>query len=140
MYTAKLAYVPDHTPGNEWCWTVPINIHGDVYNQPEWCGIKDGEVVGQWHVDKNEPSCHTWFKIIDDEETCVHGVSHTRRYFGKLENFNSEDWGNWRVMCATTPFKVRNLTFERPHQCGFRKLSWIGAWGTVDVQDDTCPE
>ncbi|KAH8813527.1 hypothetical protein DL96DRAFT_1626258 [Flagelloscypha sp. PMI_526] len=139
MYTAKLAHIPDHTPGDEWCWNVPIKIHGDEYAQPEWCGIRDGEVYGQWYVDKNEPSCSTWFSILDKESTCVHGVSHTRRYFGKLENFNREDWDNWRIMCATTPFKVHNLTFERPHQCGLRPSSWVGAWGTVDVHDETCP-
>ncbi|KAH8813523.1 hypothetical protein DL96DRAFT_1821304 [Flagelloscypha sp. PMI_526] len=140
MYTAKMAHVPDHAPKDEWCWTVPIKIHEDVFDQPEWCGTKDGEFYGQWYVDKNEPSCRTWFQIIDGEETCVHGVSHTRRYFGKLENFNREDWDNWRLMCTTTPFKVHNLTFERPHQCGFRGLTWVGAWGTVDVPDKTCPE
>ncbi|KAH8800528.1 hypothetical protein DL96DRAFT_794672 [Flagelloscypha sp. PMI_526] len=140
MYQAKLTHLPNHAPGNEWCWSVPIKIHGHVYNQPDWCGMKDGELYGQWYVDKNEPGCHTWFSILDNEEACVAGVSRTRRFFGKLENFDREDWDNWREMCATTPFAVRNFTFERPHQCGFRGLSWVGAWGSVDVQDDTCLE
>jgi hypothetical protein len=39
MYEAKLAHVPDHTPGDEWCWTVPITINGEVYAHPTWCGV-----------------------------------------------------------------------------------------------------
>jgi len=136
-YQAHLQYVPPGWDQYTACTETPIQIHQkDVL--PTQCQFNtEGQVVGVWVIDFEEPACKPWWRDIKDHG-CTSRSSGIHRYETHLEAYlePNEFKANWAEMCNTTPHSMFGRTYNSPTECKY----WpeIGVYGFWDIQDGWC--
>ncbi|KAI0355350.1 hypothetical protein OH77DRAFT_319140 [Trametes cingulata] len=135
-YSAYLKDIPGDLNWREVCDNMPpVSIHGREISKPHKCERNDnGEVVGVWYVDFDEPNCRPYWETVYDKG-CTPGMSGFQRFEARLDGIGKGD--DWDMMCATTPATIRGVHFDRPSTCENRG-TWSGMVGIWDYPNTHC--
>ncbi|KAI0677380.1 hypothetical protein C8Q78DRAFT_1002525 [Trametes maxima] len=108
----------------------PIVIHGRNITQPPKCEMRDGDVVGVWYIDFDEPGCKPYWDSMKDMG-CMPSNPGFRRYESKLIGIAKGE--SWERMCNTAPATFGVKHFDRPTSCDNRGI--FGMFGIWEVPD-----
>ncbi|KAI0832778.1 hypothetical protein BC628DRAFT_1348247 [Trametes gibbosa] len=137
VYSAYLKDIPEYLNFREVCDSMPpVRIHNRDISKPTKCERNNnGEVVGVWYVDFDEPNCRPYWASMSNEG-CTPGKTGFQKFTARLDGIGSGD--HWETMCASTPAVIQGLHFDHPSSCENKGL-WSGMVGMWEIPNLKCP-